>query len=83
MFTQHPQHTYKHHRTHAHTHIQATCDIHAHVYTANVYYELLQLTSSMHKAKDKGHRAHGQKEIMHAYGPKSTPIAQGLVEDIN
>ena len=37
----------------------------------------------MHKAKDKGHRAHGQKEIMHAYGPKSTPIAQGLVEDIN
>ena len=30
----------------------------------------------MHKAKDKGHRAHGQK-------PKSTPIAQGLVEDIN
>jgi len=37
----------------------------------------------MHKAKDKGHRAHGQKESMHAYGPKSTPIAQGLVEDIN
>jgi len=37
----------------------------------------------MHKAKDKGHRAHGQKEIMHTYGPKSTPIAQGLVEDIN
>jgi len=25
----------------------------------------------------------GQKEIMHAYGPKSTPIAQGLVHDIN
>jgi len=37
----------------------------------------------MHKAKDKGHRAHGRKEIMHAYGPNSTPIAQGLVEDIN
>jgi len=37
----------------------------------------------MHKAKDKAHRAHGQKEIMHAYGPKSTPIAQGLVQDIN
>jgi len=37
----------------------------------------------MHKAKDKGNRAHGQKEIMHAYGPKSTPIAQGLVEDRN
>jgi len=37
----------------------------------------------MHKAKDVGHRAHGQKGIMHAYGPKSTPIAQGLVEDIN
>ena len=37
----------------------------------------------MHKAKDKGHRAHGQKEIMHAYGPKSTPTVQGLVEEIN
>ena len=37
----------------------------------------------MHKAKEKGHRAHGQNGIMHAYGPKSTPIAQGLVEDIN
>ena len=32
---------------------------------------------------DKGYRAHGQIKIMHAYGPKSTPIAQGLVEDIN
>jgi len=42
-----------------------------------------QLTSSIHKAKEKGHRAHGQNKIMHAYGPKSTPIAQGLVEDIN
>ena len=37
----------------------------------------------MHKAKEKGHRAHGQNKIMHAYGPKSTPIAQGLVTDIN
>jgi len=37
----------------------------------------------MHKAKEKGHRAHGQNKIMHAYSPKSTPIAQGLVEDIN
>jgi len=37
----------------------------------------------MHEAKGKGHRAHGPKEIMHVYGPKSTPIAQGLVEDIN
>ena len=37
----------------------------------------------MHKAKDRGHRAHGQKEIMHVCGPKSTPIAQGLVKDIN
>ena len=39
----------------------------------------------MHKARDKGHSlsAHGQKEIMHSYGPKSTPIALGLVEDIN
>jgi len=37
----------------------------------------------MHKAKEKGHRAHGQNEIMHAHGPKSTPIAHRLVEDIN
>jgi len=37
----------------------------------------------MHKAKEKGYRAHGQNKIMHAYGPKSTPIAQGLVTDIN
>jgi len=37
----------------------------------------------MHKTKDKGQRSHGQKEIMYAYGPTSTPIAQGLVEDIN
>jgi len=37
----------------------------------------------MHKTKDRGYRAHGQKEIMYAYGPKPTPIAQGLVEDIN
>ena len=38
----------------------------------------------MHKARDKGHSlsAHGQKEIMHVYGQKSTPIDQGLVEDI-
>jgi len=55
----------------------------AHVYTVNVYYESLQLTRNMHKAKDNGHRVHGQKEIKHAYGPKSTPIAQGLVDDIN
>jgi len=81
--TEHPQHTYIHHHTHAHTHIQVTCEIHAHAYTAIVCYDSLQLTSSMHTAKGKGHRAHGQKEIMHAYGPKSTPIAQGLVEDIN
>jgi len=38
----------------------------------------------MNKAReDKGDRAHGQIKIMHAYGPKSTPIAQGLVEDTN
>ena len=80
---EHPQHTYIHRHTHAHTHIQVTCEIHAHAHTAIVYYDSLQLTSSMHKTKDKGHRAHGQKEIMHAYGSKSTPIAQGLVEDIN
>ena len=81
--TQHPQHTYIHRHTHAHTHIQVTCEIHAHAHTAIVYYDSLQLTCSMHKDKDKGHRAHGQKEIIHAYGPKSTPITQGLVEDID
>jgi len=81
--TQHPQHTYIHRHTHAHTHVQVTCEIHAQVHTAIVYYDSMQLTSSIHKAKDKGHRAHGQKEMMHAYGPKSTPIDQDLVEDIN
>jgi len=81
--TAHPQHTYTQRPTHALTHIQVTCAIHAHAHTAIVYYDSLQLTSSMHKTKDKGQRAHGQKEIMHAYGPTSTPIAQGLVEDIN
>jgi len=81
--TEHPQHTYIHRHTHAHTHIWVTSEIHAHAHTAIVYYYFLQLTSSMHEAKDKGHRAHRQKDIMHAYGPKSTPIAQGLVEDIN
>jgi len=64
--TAHPQHTYIHHHTHAHTHIQVTCEIHAHAHTAIAYYDSLQLTSSMYKAKDKAHRAHGQKEIMHA-----------------
>ena len=72
-------HTPPHTRTHTHTGNMRN----AHAHTAIVYYDSLQLTSSMHKAKDKGHRAHGQKEIMQAYGPKSTPIAQGLVEDIN
>jgi len=74
-------HTPPHTRTH--THLQVTWEIHAHAHTAIVYYDSLQLTSSMHKARDKEHRAHGQKEIMHAYGPKSTPTGQGLVEDIN
>jgi len=46
-------------------------------------FPLPQLTSSMHKAKEKGFRTHGQNNIVYAYGPKSTPIAQGLVEDIN
>jgi len=83
--TAHPQHTYIHRHTHAHTYIQVTCEKHAHTHTTIVYYNSLQLTSSMHKVRDKGHSlsAHGQKEIMHAYGPKSTPIAQGLVYDIN
>ena len=35
----------------------------------------------MHEAKEKGYM--GKKKIMHAYGPKSTPITQGLVEDTN
>jgi len=81
--TEHLQHTYIHQHTYALTHIQVTCEIHAHAHTAIVYYDSLQPTSSMHKAKDTGHRAHGRKGIMHAYGLKSTPIAQGLVEDIN
>jgi len=76
---EHLQHTYIHHHTHAHTH----SEIHAHAHAAIVFYDSLQLTSSMHEAKEKGHRAHGQNKIMHAYGPKSTPIAQGLAEDIN
>jgi len=46
-------------------------------------FPLPQLTSSMHKAKEKEHRTHGQNKIVYAYGPKSTPIAQGLVEDTN
>jgi len=37
----------------------------------------------MYEAKGKEYRTHGQKLIMHAYGLKSTPIAQGLVSDIN
>jgi len=81
--TEHPPHTYIHCHTHAHTHTRGTSEIHANAHAAIVYYDSLQLTSSMHKAKEKGHRAHGQKEIMHAYRPKSTPIAQGLEEDIN
>ena len=81
--TEHLQRTCIHHHTHTHTHTRVTSEIHAHAHAAIVYYDSLQLTSSMHKAKEKGHRAHGQNEIMHAYGPKSTPIAQGLVEDIN
>ena len=35
------------------------------------------------RAQEKDYRAYGQNEIMHAYGPESTPIAQGLVKDIN
>ena len=81
--TEHLQHIYIHRQAHAHTHIQVTCKIHAHAHTAIVYYDSLQLTSSMQKAKDNGQRAHGQKEIMHAYQPKSTPLAQGPMEDIN
>jgi len=77
------QHTYIHCHTHAHTHREITSEIHAHAHIAIVFYDSLQLTSSMHKAKERGHRAHGQNIIMHACGPKSTLIAQGLVEDIN
>jgi len=58
---QHPQHTYIHRHTHAHTHTRVTCEIHAHARAAIVYYDSLQLTSSMHEAKEKGHRAHGKK----------------------
>ena len=58
---EHLQHTYIHHHTHAHTHTQITSEIHAHAHAAIVFYDSLQITSSMHKAKEKGHRAHGQK----------------------
>jgi len=80
---EHLHHTYIHHGTHTHTHTRVTCEIHAHAHTATVYYDPLELNSNIHKTKDKAHRAHGQKEIIHAYGSKSTPIPQGLVEDIN
>ena len=79
----HLHHTYIHPGTHSLTHTWVTCEIHAHVHVATVYYDPSQLTNSIYKTKDKAHRAHGQKEIMHAYGPKSTPTAQGLVDDIN
>ena len=59
---QHLHHTYIHHGTHSHTHTRATCEIHAHAHvTATVYYDPLQLTSSMHKAKDKEHRARAKR----------------------
>jgi len=35
------------------------------------------------KPKQRVTEPMGKKKIMHAYGPKSIPIAQGLVEDIN
>jgi len=35
------------------------------------------------RGEEKGHRAYEQNEIMHAYGPESSPRAQGLVQDIN
>ena len=72
-----------HRHTHAHTHTGLTSETHAHAHTAIVYYGSLQLTSSTQEAKEKGHRAHWQKKIIHAYGLKSTPMAQGLVKDIN
>ena len=53
----------------------------AHVYTVNVYYESLQLTSSMHKAQDNG--LVDDVNAMHAYGRSSAPIAHELVYDIN
>ena len=61
---EHLQHSYIHHHTHAHTHThtQVTSEIHAHAHAAIVYYDCLQLTSSMHEAKGTGYKAHGQKE---------------------
>jgi len=76
---EHQQHTYIHRHTHAHTRTQVTSETHAHAHAAIVYHDSLLLTSSMHETKEKGHRAHGQNKTPHAYGPKSTPIAQGLV----
>jgi len=61
---QHLHHTYIHHGTHSHAHTRVTCEIHAHAHAAaTVYYDPLQLTISIHKAKDKAHRAHGQNKI--------------------
>jgi len=70
---EHLQHAYIHCHTHTHihTHTHTTSEIHAHEHAAIVFYDSLQLTSSMHEAKEKGHRAHGQNKIMHACGPKS------------
>ena len=46
---------------------------------------ILQLYTNQQHVQNKTQAAQnpGQKEIIHTYGPKSTPIAQGLVEDTN
>jgi len=64
---EHLQHTHIQRHTHADTHTRVTSETHAHAHTAIVYYSSLQLTSSTQEANEKGHRAHGQNKIMHAY----------------
>jgi len=66
---EHLQHTHIDRHTHAHTHTRVTSET-PHVHTVIVYYDSLQLTSSTQEAKEKGHRAHGQIKIMHAYEVK-------------
>jgi len=79
-------HTHTHTHTgnpHAHTRTRVTSKTHAHANATIACYDSLQLTNSTQEAKGKEYRANGQDKIMHAYGLKSTPIAQGLVSEIN
>ena len=72
-----------HRHTHAHTHTGLTSETHAHAHTAIVYYGSLQRPAARKKPKKRATEPTGKKKMMHAYGLKSTPMAQGLVKDIN